>query len=85
MLPLEATITEVKWRAEQNCDAIPASASVIEAPQDALSGGADSSAMPAEQDLTAVAVVVEPDIEADNGVIHGIDMVLLPPEALRSF
>jgi uncharacterized surface protein with fasciclin (FAS1) repeats len=32
-----------------------------------------------------VAMVVEPDIEADNGVIHGIDWVLLPPEALRSF
>jgi uncharacterized surface protein with fasciclin (FAS1) repeats len=32
-----------------------------------------------------VATVVEPNIEADNGVIHGIDLVLLPPEALRSF
>jgi uncharacterized surface protein with fasciclin (FAS1) repeats len=41
--------------------------------------------MPAEQELTAVAVVVEPDIEADNGVIQGIDLVLLPLEALRSF
>jgi uncharacterized surface protein with fasciclin (FAS1) repeats len=30
-------------------------------------------------------MVVEPDIEADNGVIHGIDLVLPPPEALRSF
>ena len=39
----------------------------------------------AGQELTAVAMVVEPDIEADNGVIHGIDLVLLPPEALRSF
>jgi uncharacterized surface protein with fasciclin (FAS1) repeats len=57
---------------------------VVEAPQDALSG-ADSSAMPGEQGLTAVAMVVEPDIEGDNGVIHGIDLVLLPPEALRSF
>jgi uncharacterized surface protein with fasciclin (FAS1) repeats len=63
---------------------IPASAIVVEAPQDALSG-ADSSAMPAGQGLTAVAMVVEPDIEADNGVIHGIDWVLLPPEALRSY
>ena len=41
--------------------------------------------MPGEQGLTAVAMVVEPDIEGDNGVIHGIDLVLLPPEALRSF
>jgi uncharacterized surface protein with fasciclin (FAS1) repeats len=29
-------------------------------------------------------MVVEPDIEADNGVIHGIDSVLLPPEMLWS-
>jgi uncharacterized surface protein with fasciclin (FAS1) repeats len=41
--------------------------------------------MPAEQELAAVAMVIEPDIEADNGVIHSIDLVLLPPEALRSF
>jgi uncharacterized surface protein with fasciclin (FAS1) repeats len=27
-----------------------------------------------------VAMVVEPDIWADNGVIHAIDLVLLPPE-----
>ena len=32
-----------------------------------------------------VAMVVEPDIEADNGVIHGIDLVLLPADVLRSF
>jgi uncharacterized surface protein with fasciclin (FAS1) repeats len=84
VVPLEATITEVKGRAEPKSETIPASAIVVEAPQDALSG-ADSSAMPAGQGLTAVAMVVEPDIEADNGVIHGIDLVLPPPEALRSF
>jgi uncharacterized surface protein with fasciclin (FAS1) repeats len=84
VVPLEATITEVKGRVEPKSETIPVSAIVVEAPQDALSG-ADSSAMPAEQGLTAVAMVVEPDIEADNGVIHGIDLVLLPPEALRSF
>ena len=84
VLPIEATITEVEGRAEPKSEAIPVSAIVVEAPQDALSG-ADSSAMPGEQGLTAVAMVVEPDIEGDNGVIHGIDLVLLPPEALRSF
>jgi uncharacterized surface protein with fasciclin (FAS1) repeats len=84
VVPLEATITEVKGRAEPKSETIPASAIVVEAPQDALSG-TDSSAMPAEQELTAVAMVVEPDIEADNGVIQGIDLVLLPLEALRSF
>jgi uncharacterized surface protein with fasciclin (FAS1) repeats len=32
-----------------------------------------------------VATVVEPDIAADNGVIHGIDLLLLPSEVLQSF
>ena len=84
VVPLEATITEVNGRAEPKSEAIPASAIVVEAPQDAVAG-ADRSTMPAEQELTAVAMVVEPDIEADNGVIHGIDLVLLSPEALWSF
>ena len=84
VVPLEATITEVEGQAEPKSEAIPASAIVVETPQDAVAG-ADPSAMPAEQELTAVAMVVEPDIEADNGVIQGIDLVLLPPEALRSF
>jgi uncharacterized surface protein with fasciclin (FAS1) repeats len=84
VVPLEASITEVKGRAEPKSEAIAASAIVVEAPQDAVAD-AEPSTMPAEQELTAVAMVVEPDIEADNGVIHGIDLVLLPPEALRSF
>jgi uncharacterized surface protein with fasciclin (FAS1) repeats len=84
VLPLEATITEVNERAEPKSEAIAASAIVIEAPQDAAAG-AEPSTMPAGQELTAVAMVVEPDIKADNGVIQGIDLVLLPPEALRSF
>jgi uncharacterized surface protein with fasciclin (FAS1) repeats len=84
VVPLEATITEVKDRAEPKSETIPASAIVVEAVHDAVAG-AEPSAMPAGQELTAVAMVVEPDIEADNGVIHGIDLVLLLPEALRSF
>jgi hypothetical protein len=36
VVPLEATITEVKGRAEPMTETIPASAIVIEAPQDAL-------------------------------------------------
>jgi uncharacterized surface protein with fasciclin (FAS1) repeats len=84
VVPLEATITEVEERVEPKSEAIAASAIVIEAPQDAAAG-AEPSTMPAGQELTAVAMVVEPDIKADNGVIQGIDLVLLPPEALRSF
>ena len=83
VLPLEAAITEVKGRAEPKSEAIPASAIAVEAPQDAVAG-AELSMVPG-QELTAVAMVVEPDIEAENGIIHGIDLVLLPPEALRSF
>ena len=84
VVPLEAAITEVKGRAQPKSEAIPASATVVEAPQDVIAD-AEPSAMPAEQELTAVATVVEPDIEADNGVIHGIDLVLLSREALWSF
>jgi uncharacterized surface protein with fasciclin (FAS1) repeats len=82
VLPLEAAITEVKGRAEPKIEVIPASAIAVEAPQG--TAGADPYTVPG-QELTAVAMVVEPDIEADNGVIHGIDLVLLPPEALQSF
>ena len=41
VLPIEATITEVEGRAEPKSEAIPVSAIVVKAPQDALSG-ADS-------------------------------------------
>ena len=84
VLPLEATITEVKARAEPKSEAIPVSAIAVEAPQDPLAG-ADRPATRAEHAPMGVAMVVEPDIKADNGVIHGIDVVLLPPEVLRLF
>jgi uncharacterized surface protein with fasciclin (FAS1) repeats len=84
VVPLEATITEVEGLVEPKSDAIPASAVVVEAPQGPVAG-ANPAAMLGEQELTAMAMVVEPDIEADNGVIHGIDLVLLPLEELRSF
>jgi uncharacterized surface protein with fasciclin (FAS1) repeats len=84
VVPLEATITEVQGRAKPKSEAVPVAAIVIEAPQDAVAG-AERSMVPTGQEPTAVAMVVEPDIEADNGVIHGIDLVLLPLEALRSF
>jgi len=84
VVPLEATITEVKGRAQPKSEAIPASAIVVEASQDAVAT-ADRAAAHAKHKLMGVATVVEPNIEADNGVIHGIDLVLLPPEALRSF
>jgi uncharacterized surface protein with fasciclin (FAS1) repeats len=84
LVPLEATITEVEGQAEQKIEATPVSAIVVEAPQDAVAG-ADRPATRAEQELMGVAMVVESNLVADNGVIHGIDLVLLPPEALRWF
>ena len=77
VLPLEATITEVNARTEPKSEAIPVSAIVVEAQQDAVAG-AELSMVPTGQELTAVAMVVEPDIEADNGVIHGIDLCFFP-------
>ena len=86
LAPIGANITEVDGQevGEQKGRAIPISATVVQAPQ-ARFFGAERSATSAQQALMDVAVVVKPDIEADNGVIHGIDLVLLPPEALWLF
>ena len=84
LVPIEATITEVEWQAEQKSETMAVSASVVEAPQDPLAG-ADRPATHTEHAPMGVAMVVEPNIKADNGVIHGIDVVLLPPELLRLF
>jgi uncharacterized surface protein with fasciclin (FAS1) repeats len=83
LVPIEAAITEVEWQAEQKSEAMPVSAIVVEA-QDSVAG-ADLPATRARQELMGMAMVVEPDVMADNGVIHGIDVVLLPPEVLRLF
>jgi uncharacterized surface protein with fasciclin (FAS1) repeats len=76
LVPIEVTITEVEARAVTE--------ELVEAVQDSVADP-DRSAILAGQQLIAVAMVVESDIEADNGVIHGIDLVLLPPELLWSF
>jgi uncharacterized surface protein with fasciclin (FAS1) repeats len=82
LAPIEVTITEVKARAvaEQKSVAIPVSAIVVDALHDPIADANRPAIL-----AGGVAMVVEPDIEADNGVIHGIDSVLLPPEALWSF
>jgi Fasciclin domain len=57
---------------------MPVSAILLEPPQDSVPGEGRPTTR-AEHELMGVAMVVEPDIETDNGVIHGIDLVLLPP------
>jgi uncharacterized surface protein with fasciclin (FAS1) repeats len=84
LAPIEATVTEVEGQAEQKSEAMPITAVVVEAPPDSVTA-AHHPAKRAEYELIGVAVVVEPDIEADNGVIHAIDLVLLPPEVQPSF
>jgi uncharacterized surface protein with fasciclin (FAS1) repeats len=83
---IEPSVTEVEGQTVvgQTSVATPVSVIVVEAPQDSVAG-ADRPARRAEYELMGVAMVVEPDIEADNGVIHGIDLVLLPADVLRSF
>ena len=83
---IEPSVTEVEGPTvvEQTIVATPVSVMVVDAPPDFV-GGANRAAAGAEHALMGVAMVVEPDIKADNGVIHGIDLVLLPPEALWSF
>jgi uncharacterized surface protein with fasciclin (FAS1) repeats len=84
LVPIEATITEVQGQAEQKSETMAVSAIVVEAPQDSVAD-ADRPATLAQQELVGAATVVAPDLGADNGVIHGIDLVLLPPDVLRSF
>lgn len=86
LVPIEVTITEVEGQAvvAPNSAVTPVSAIVVKAPPNPVAD-ADRPATLAGQELIGVATVVEPDIEADNGVIHGIDLVLLPPEVLWSF
>ena len=86
LVPIEVSVTEVEGQTVvgQKSVATPISAIVVESPQDSVAGTGQT-AIPVEQEPMGVATVVEPDIAADNGVIHGIDLLLLPSEVLQSF
>lgn len=86
LVPIEVSVTEVEGQTvvEQKSVATPISAIVVESPQGSVAG-TGRIATPVEQEPMGVATVVEPDIGADNGVIHGIDLLLLPSEVLESF
>ncbi len=75
LVPIGITITEVRGQAVME--------ELVGTLRDPVAD-ADRPATVAVQEMD-VATVVEPDIEADNGVIHVIDSVLLPPEVLWSF
>jgi uncharacterized surface protein with fasciclin (FAS1) repeats len=86
LVPIEVSLTEVEGQTilEQKIVTTPIFASVVESLRDPVAGP-DHTATPVEQEPMGVATVVEPDIGADNGVIHGIDLLLLPSEVLQSF
>jgi uncharacterized surface protein with fasciclin (FAS1) repeats len=84
LVPIEVSVTEVEGQTvvKQKSVATTISVIVVESPQDS---GRGRTATPVEQEPMGVATVVEPDIGADNGVIHGIDLLLLPSDVLESF
>jgi uncharacterized surface protein with fasciclin (FAS1) repeats len=86
LVPIEVSVTEVEGQTvvHQKSVATPISAIVVESPQNSVASTGPT-ATPVEQEPIGVAIVVEPDLGADNGVIHGIDLLLLPSEVLQSF
>jgi len=74
LVPIEASIAEVEAQAEQKGEALPVSEILPGAPQHYVAG-ADHSATRTERELMGVALLVDPDIRADNGFIQGITIL----------
>lgn len=74
LVPIEISITEVEAQAEQKGEALPVSEILTDTPPHYLAG-ADHSATRTEQELMGVALLVDPDIRADNGIIQGMTIL----------
>ena len=74
LVPIPASIAEVEPQAEQKSEALPVPVIVVEAPQHHVAG-ADRPVTRALQELMGVALMVDPNIRADNGVIQGITIL----------
>jgi uncharacterized surface protein with fasciclin (FAS1) repeats len=86
LVPVQVSVTDIDGQVvgEQNSVPTPISAVAIEM-SPAFLAGPGPSAKPVEQEPLGLATVVEPDIGADNGIIHAIDLLLLPSEVLQSW
>jgi uncharacterized surface protein with fasciclin (FAS1) repeats len=74
LVPIGVTITEVTEVGQAVMEEL------VDTLQDPLADAVRPTTLAVQE--MGVATVVEPDIEADNGVMHVIDSVLLPPEVL---
>jgi uncharacterized surface protein with fasciclin (FAS1) repeats len=85
LVPMDVSVTENQGQTvvEETSIATPMPTITVE-PAHGSIPRAEQPAVPTGQAPMDAAMVVEPDIRADNGVIHAIDWVLLSPEALQA-
>jgi uncharacterized surface protein with fasciclin (FAS1) repeats len=80
LVPMDASVTEDQGQTVVEEKSIATSVPTITVEPAQRGTLEEQPAMPPGQAPMDVAMVVEPDIRADNGVIHAIDLVLLSPE-----
>jgi uncharacterized surface protein with fasciclin (FAS1) repeats len=84
LVPMDVFVTEDQGRTviEEKSIATPVPTITVRLAQPGVPQ--EPVAVHAGQAPKDVAIVVKPDISADNGVIHAINSILLPPELLQS-